>query len=194
MVTVVPASSPGKLAGDGLPAWTKDTLMSPACLVPPLSLITCLVTTSVPGWSSFVIVHVDRSDAEATGRPYSRSESFRCSPWDSGFGDRVRRLAFRVSGRPGSTPDPGTNAAGCTFVPATFIVKLLAVFVPPLSFITCLTSVQRDRLVVVGDRAVSTSRRWTKPRPTSSWTSRCCSRCSRRPVSVTRRRSCPRSA
>jgi hypothetical protein len=56
--TAVPGdSAPAKLAGLGAPPVTL-IVKSEAALVPPLLLITCLITVNVAGWSSFVIVQV----------------------------------------------------------------------------------------------------------------------------------------
>ena len=60
MLTVVPGlSAPAKDAEDG---WSPVTFIvqAEAVAVPPLSLMTCLMTVSVAGWSSFVIVQVGR--------------------------------------------------------------------------------------------------------------------------------------
>jgi hypothetical protein len=54
--TAVPGlSAPAKLAG--VPPGTLIVKFD-AVAVPPLLLITCLITVSVAAWSSFVIVHV----------------------------------------------------------------------------------------------------------------------------------------
>src|SRR5437870_706936 len=59
-VTVVPASLPGNEAGLGAPPATFIVQLS-ADALPPLSLMTCLITISIPvagGKSSFVIVQI----------------------------------------------------------------------------------------------------------------------------------------
>ena len=56
-MTVVPSSEPGKLAGDGAEPVT-DIVKSPATAVPPLSLITCLITISLAACRVLVNVQV----------------------------------------------------------------------------------------------------------------------------------------
>src|SRR2546427_9808221 len=57
MVTGVPASLPGKLAGLGLLPVTVMVKFE-ARAVPPLSLMTCLITLRVAAWSLLVTVQV----------------------------------------------------------------------------------------------------------------------------------------
>jgi hypothetical protein len=57
-VTVVPDSLPGKKFNGWTLIPVTFILKSDAAAVPPLSLMTFLITVNVPGWSEFVTVHV----------------------------------------------------------------------------------------------------------------------------------------
>ena len=68
----MPLSLPTKLAGLGALPVTVSVKFT-AVLVPPLSLITCLITVSCAAWSSFVTVHVfDSPNAMVPEHPTPR--------------------------------------------------------------------------------------------------------------------------
>src|SRR5437879_123892 len=135
MATLVPGdSAPAKVAGLGLLPVTAIG-KSAATLVPPSSLITCLITINCGALSSLVMVQVLVSPSAM----FPEQPLYEAAYAGSSVSVTENEPALMATLVPGDSAP--AKVAGLGLLPVTAIGKLDAVLTPPLSSITCLITI-----------------------------------------------------
>src|SRR5512142_225600 len=137
MPTVVPPSSPAKLAGDGAEPLT-FIVNAPAVAVPPLSLTTCLITISFGWTSSLVTVQTADSPTPSVTEVPSHDPPWHAHPSDAYPAGPVSPSVYVPARKFAPLAAPPAPPIGVG--PLALNAKSVITAVPPLSVMRFLTS------------------------------------------------------